>query len=232
MAYYEKLNTGMDEELSYCYLKIASIKKDKKFEKMFALDLQNRKAVLELLEKQLVGNEIQEENKNGLLLKESHSENYHSREISFLEMLILLNGSIENILNYIEAKIIEARFPYNIFQTIKKTKKGANQKGLNSDLARQLDETIRKINSSNASLQIDMNNPRSQAFWFGMGKWGLALIIATTIVTFFYAYHLNKEDKDRKMPELFKWYAEYYQVSQRASKKEVINFLKKYPMPH
>ena len=106
------------------------------------------------------------------------------------------------------------------------------QKKFFSEQARQLDEATSKINSSNTSLQIDMNHPRSQAFWFGMGKWGLALIIATTIFTLFYAYNLSKEEQDRKMPELFKWYAEYYQVSQRASKKEVTNFLKKYPMPH
>ena len=134
-AFNERLNTGLDDEISFCFRKVASLKKDRKFDQMFALDLQNRKTVLELLEKRLAGNEMQEENKNGLFLEESPPENYHPREISFLEMLIPLNGSIENTLNYIEAKIIEARFPYNIFQTIKKTKKGANQKGLNSAIA-------------------------------------------------------------------------------------------------
>ena len=106
------------------------------------------------------------------------------------------------------------------------------QKKFFAEQGRQLEEATRKINSSNTSLQIDMKHPRSQAFWFGMGKWGLALIILTCIATFFYAYHLNKEEQDRKTTELFKWYAEYYQVSQRASKKEITNFLKKYPMPN
>ena len=50
-------------------------------------------------------------------------------------MLIPIGGSTENTLNYIESKIIEARFPHNIFHTIKKTKKGANQTGLNSEIA-------------------------------------------------------------------------------------------------
>ena len=50
-------------------------------------------------------------------------------------MIIPINGSIENTLNYIESKIIEARFPHNIFHTINKTKKGANQTGLNSEIA-------------------------------------------------------------------------------------------------
>ncbi len=135
VAYDEKLNTGIDEELSYCYRKIASLKKGKKFDRMFALDQQNRKIVLELLENRLPGNEKGEENKNGLSSEEPNPLNHPPEEISFLEILIPLNGSIENTLSYIESKIIEARFPHNIFYTIKKTKKGANQTGLNSEIA-------------------------------------------------------------------------------------------------
>ena len=105
------------------------------------------------------------------------------------------------------------------------------QKKLFAEQSQLLEEATRKINASNSSLQIDTKNPRAQAFWFGMGKWGLALIIATSIATVFYGHHLNKEEEDRKTVELFKWYAAYYQVSQTESKKEVTDFLKKYPMP-
>ncbi|HEY8660763.1 MAG TPA: hypothetical protein VIL78_17135 [Hanamia sp.] len=133
MAYDERLNTGVDYELSFCYRKIASLKKDKRFDQMFALDLHNRKTVMELLEKRLV--EKSEENKNDLSSIESEPTNHEPEEISFLEMLIPVNGSKENTLSYIESKIIEARFPHNIFHTIKKTKKGANQTGLNSEIA-------------------------------------------------------------------------------------------------
>ena len=106
------------------------------------------------------------------------------------------------------------------------------QKKLFAEQSQQLEEATRKINASNSSLQIDTKNPRTQAFWFGMGKWGLALIIATSIATVFYAYHLSKEEEDRKTVELLKWYETYYQVSQTEFKKEVTDFLKKYPMPH
>lgn len=57
------------------------------------------------------------------------------KQPDFLETLIPVNGSKENTLSYIESKIIEARFPHNIFHTIRKTKKGANQTGLNSEIA-------------------------------------------------------------------------------------------------
>ncbi|MDQ2719659.1 MAG: hypothetical protein M3Z26_07870 [Bacteroidota bacterium] len=134
VAYDEKLNTCVDGEISYCYRKIASLKKDKKFDQMFALDLQNRKTVLELLEKRLAANEKAEDN-NGLYPIEPDPANNQLQEISFLDMVNPTNGSIENTLSYIESKIIEARFPHNIFHTINKTRKGANKTGLNSEIA-------------------------------------------------------------------------------------------------
>jgi hypothetical protein len=50
-AFDEKLDTGVDQEISYCYRKFASLRSDKKFDQMFILDLDNRKVVLDLLEK-------------------------------------------------------------------------------------------------------------------------------------------------------------------------------------
>ena len=97
--------------------------------------------------------------------------------------------------------------------------------------SQQLEKTTRKINASNSSLQVDSKKPGSQAFWFGMGKWGLALIIATSIATVFYSNHLSDEAQNNKTTELLKWYETYYQVSQRESKKAVTDFLNKYPMP-
>ena len=132
-AFDEKLNTGVDDEISYCYRKITSLKKDKKFDQMFALDVHNRKAVLDLLKKRM--DEIKKQNERELPSIEPQSTNNKPAEISFLEMLIPINGSIENSLSYIESKIIEANLPHNIFHTIKKTKKGTNQAGLNSEIA-------------------------------------------------------------------------------------------------
>jgi hypothetical protein len=135
VAYDEKLNTGVDGEISFCYRKIASLKKDKNFDQMFALDMKNRKSVMELLEKRIGINEKGKENQNELFAIEPDFENNQTEAISFLEMLNPTNGSTENTLSYIESKIIEANFPHNIFHTIKKTKRGANPKGLNAEIA-------------------------------------------------------------------------------------------------
>ena len=132
-AFDEKLDTGVDEEISYCYRKFASLRRDKRFEQMFILDLHNRKVILDLLEKRM--KEIKNQNERELPSIEPETTNHKPAEISFLDMLNLTNGSTENTLIYIEAKIIEARFPHNIFHTIEKSKKGANKTGLNSEIA-------------------------------------------------------------------------------------------------
>ena len=131
-AFDEKLNTGVDEEISFCYRKFDSLRKDKRFDQMFGLDLHNRKIILDMLGKRI--EEIKKENEKELPSTAPGSTNHQPAEISFLEMLNPTNGSIENTLKYIESKIIEAKFPHNIFHTISKTKKGANQTGLNSEI--------------------------------------------------------------------------------------------------
>jgi len=134
-SYDEKLNNGEDSEISFCYRKILSLKKDRKFDQMFALDVNNRKTVLRLLEERMVETKKGEEIEKDLSSIKPEITSYPPVEISFLEMLIPINGSKENTVSYIESKIIEARFPHNIFHTITKTKKGANQTGLNSEIA-------------------------------------------------------------------------------------------------
>ena len=132
-AFDEKLDTGHDPEISFCYRKYASLRTDKKFDQMFALDVHNRKVLLDLLEKRM--EEIKRQNEGELPSIEPEPTNHKTAEISFLDMLNPSNGSIENTLEYIESKIIEAGFPHNIFHTIEKSKKGANKTGLNSEIA-------------------------------------------------------------------------------------------------
>lgn len=112
-AFDEKLDIGVDEEISYCYRKFASLRRDKRFEQMFVLDLHNRKVVLDLLEKRM--KEIKNQNERELPSIEPETTNHKPAEISFLDMLNPTNGSIENTLSYIESKIIEAGSPTTYF---------------------------------------------------------------------------------------------------------------------
>ena len=95
----------------------------------------------------------------------------------------------------------------------------------------KLDEAISKINTSNNSLQVDASSPRQQAFWFGMGKWGFALIFAISIASCLYIYHMSEEKQTMKATVLLNWYREYYNASQSGSKKNLADFLKSNPLP-
>ena len=105
------------------------------------------------------------------------------------------------------------------------------QKAFFTEQNRKLEEATSKISNANNSLQVDRQSPRHQAFWFGMGKWGFALLFAISVGTCFYIYHLSKDEKKDKTPVLLSWYKAYYNVSQTGTKKTIADFLKQYPPP-
>ena len=123
-----------DEELVWCMVKNNHLKADPKFELMYRKDRQSRQAILNEINKLV---EQSDAKKTEMVSFEilSAIDNKPKKQLGFLDMIIPVNGSIENTLSYIESKIMEARFPHNIFHTISKTKKGANQTGLNSEIA-------------------------------------------------------------------------------------------------
>jgi hypothetical protein len=105
------------------------------------------------------------------------------------------------------------------------------QKNFFAQQNRKLEEATSKISNANNSLQVDYQSPRQQAFWFGMGKWGFALILAISIASSFYMYYLSKEEQIAKTPALLNWYRAYYNISQNGSKKAAADFLKQHPLP-
>jgi hypothetical protein len=94
-----------------------------------------------------------------------------------------------------------------------------------------LESAAEKISISTKSLEPHHQKPGWQAFWFGMGKFGLALIFATSVLTGVYFYNeANKQEQD-KLPAELQWYKGYYQAIQTRNKKAIIDFLKNNPMP-
>ena len=123
-----------DEELVWCMVKNNHLRADLKFESMYQKDWENREAILKEISKLIKSFDI---NKIEITSLETVAAIDHEpkEQLGFLDIIIPVNGSIENTLKYIESKIIEAKFPHNIFHTIEKSKKGANKTGLNSEIA-------------------------------------------------------------------------------------------------
>ncbi len=107
---------------------------------------------------------------------------------------------------------------------------------------RKLDEAVRSINRSGKSLQVDTQHPFRQAFWFGFGKLGFALVFMTTVVSVFLGVYqnnhvpptrnLSKEQSDTSEKSYpFRWYKTYYLLSQKDDQSALASFVKKYPAP-
>lgn len=88
-----------------------------------------------------------------------------------------------------------------------------------------------KINASQRSLQVDANHPRWQAFWFGAGKWGMAVLFVVLFTGAYYGYYITDQKKKERLPALYLWYKNYYESTQGQSKKSVTEYVKNNPMP-
>ncbi|HEY0297590.1 MAG TPA: hypothetical protein VGB84_00080 [Arachidicoccus sp.] len=111
-----------DEELIWCSVKNENLKKDSKFALMYEKDKKNRQEVLRIMENTVSASGNKHDNKPERVIT------------SFVQMVNPVFDTVEKTLEYMQSKIIEAKFPHNIFRTIEKTKKGNNQTGLNSEI--------------------------------------------------------------------------------------------------
>lgn len=98
-----------------------------------------------------------------------------------------------------------------------------------SNQNKKIDGATEKINNSQRSLQVDKDHPGWQAFWFGFGKWGLALIIAITAALFMLSFYLENEKENRSAT--LEWYKNYYHKTKDLSKYQAADYVKKNPMP-
>lgn len=94
-----------------------------------------------------------------------------------------------------------------------------------------LESAAEKISISTKSLELHQQRPGWQAFWFGMGKFGLAAIFATSVLTGVYFYNEANKQEQAKLPAELQWYKGYYQATQTGNRKVTIDFLKNNPRP-
>lgn len=96
---------------------------------------------------------------------------------------------------------------------------------------KKLEDATAKIYRSTRSLEVSQKEPRWQAFYFGLGKWGLALIIAVIAYSSFEYYDRYNERRKESIPLMSAWYQNYYLNTVGKSKKEVIEYLRANPIP-
>lgn len=90
------------------------------------------------------------------------------------------------------------------------------------------DEMAAQIKYAGRALQVDQEHPRWQAFWYGMGKWGLGLCLAVIAALSIFAIHLSKESTESKaIQQELTWYKQYYEAAQKTGNKPVDDAVEK-----
>lgn len=141
IPYAEPLHDHPNEELKWCFVKNENLKKDPKFSQMYLLDEQNRRAILQAVEKKMA------ESSKPLVQPATVEEPAilvdgkppAAKSLSFLDVLESINGSPEETLQFIRQKIGEAGFEFNLFSSIPKSDNGKNLYGLNGCIAAMID---------------------------------------------------------------------------------------------
>jgi len=138
-AYDNRPDGNTDEELEWCYVKNDNLKKDVHFNKMYEIDKSNRISLLNAVEKKIVQFDRSMLHP-GTTNSDTYSEKEPARkEIQFIEMLRPIDGSKEEALNFIRQKTEEAKFKFNIFSSVPKSRTGKNPYGLNGCIAAMID---------------------------------------------------------------------------------------------
>ena len=83
----------------------------------------------------------------------------------------------------------------------------------------KLDEMAAQIQYSKKPLQVDTDHPRWQAFWHGMGQWGLGLILAVIAALAVFFINLKNDKTQQEMQQALIWYKQHYEAAQKADAK-------------
>lgn len=82
------------------------------------------------------------------------------------------------------------------------------------------EEMAAQIKLSKKALQLDAVHPRWQAFWHGMGQWGLGLCLAVILTCILLSIDWQKQRKEKKLlQQQVEWCKEYYHATRKENDK-------------
>jgi hypothetical protein len=136
VPYDAKLEQEADEEVQWCLVKNGFLKKDEKFKQMYLLDKDNRTEILKALNVKLASFGSADHTVQAADEKSTATE---TKATSFLDLLKPINNDGLQTLHFIQQKLEEASFDFNLFTKIDKLPNGKNPYGLNGAIAAMID---------------------------------------------------------------------------------------------
>ncbi len=95
-----------------------------------------------------------------------------------------------------------------------------------------LNKAIDKIEASQRTLALDREHPRWQAFSYGLGRFGLPLLMTICFVAIFYMINLSNQNQQTIDSAKLRWYENFYQTNiENRETKAMKEYLRKNPIP-
>ncbi len=95
-----------------------------------------------------------------------------------------------------------------------------------------LSKAIDKIEASQRTLALDREHPRWQAFSYGLGRFGLPLILGICFIAIFYMIHLSDLKHEITNSVKLRWYENFYQTNiENRETKAIKEYLRENPIP-
>jgi len=95
-----------------------------------------------------------------------------------------------------------------------------------------LNKAIDKIEDSQRTIALDREHPRWQAFSYGLGRFGLPLLMAICFVAIFYMIHLSNQNQEMIDSAKLRWYENFYQTNiENRETKAMKEYLRANPIP-
>ncbi len=82
------------------------------------------------------------------------------------------------------------------------------------------DKAIKRISDESNSLMVDNANPSKQAFWYGMGRLGLAYSLGIILLAITTMYFFSQRDEIKKLSNELKEYKIYYERTQKVNQRK------------
>ena len=93
-------------------------------------------------------------------------------------------------------------------------------------------KAIDKIEDSQRTLALDREHPRWQAFSYGLGRFGLPLLLAICFVAIFYMISLSNQKHEKVESAKLRWYENFYQTNiESRETKAMKEYLRANPIP-
>jgi len=95
-----------------------------------------------------------------------------------------------------------------------------------------LNKSIDKIEASQRTLALDREHPRWQAFSYGLGRLGLPLLLAISLLAMFYMIHQSNQKQEMIDSAKLRWYENFYQSNiENRETKAMKEYLRENPIP-